>query len=137
MLGLAREKLATRPNVEYLQADLLECFETLAERFDVVVSTYAIHHLTEVERSALFRDIKGALKPTGRAVFGDLMFADDEDRRDYLAELRRRGDSELAAEIEAEFFWNVGQAVEELRRLGFGVTVERFSRLSWGICATI
>ncbi len=62
------------------------------------------------------------------------MFADDEDRRDYLASLRSKGESDLADEIEDEFFWNVEETVGELAGLGFRVTKERFSRLSWGIC---
>jgi methylase of polypeptide subunit release factors len=32
MLGTARAKLADRPNVEYVQADLLQCFEARASR---------------------------------------------------------------------------------------------------------
>ncbi len=135
MLGIARAKLASHSNVEYVQADLLQCFEALEERFDVVVSTYAIHHLTEEERSILFRSIERSLEKGGRAVFGDLMFADDEDRRETLASLRSNGESDLADEIEDEFFWNVEQTVEELVGLGFRLTTERFSRLSWGICA--
>ncbi len=136
MLGLARAKLATRSNVAYLQADLLQCFEGLeGERFDVVASTYAIHHLTEEEKLVLFRSILRLLEPGGRAVFGDLMFADDEDRRDYLSALRSKGEAELADEVEDEFFWNVEQAVGELVGLSLRVTTERFSRMSWGICA--
>lgn len=135
MLGIARAKLADRPNVEYVQADLLQCFEALEERFDVVTSAYAIHHLTEEERHVLFRSVERSLEPGGRAVFGDLMFADDEDRRDYLAALRSKGESDLADEIEDEFFWNVEETIGELVGLGFRVTKERFSRLSWGICA--
>ena len=135
MLGIARAKLADRPNVEYVQADLLQCFEALEERFDVVTSAYAIHHLTEEERHVLFRSVERSLEPGGRAVFGDLMFADDEDRRDYLAALRSKGESDLADEIEDEFFWNVEETIGELVGLGFRVTKKRFSRLSWGICA--
>jgi putative AdoMet-dependent methyltransferase len=135
MLGIARAKLADRPNVEYVQADLLQCFEALEERFDVVISAYAIHHLTEEERHVLFRSVERSLEPGGRAVFGDLMFADDEERRDYLAALRSKGESDLADEIEDEFFWNVEETIGELVGLGFRVTKERFSRLSWGICA--
>jgi putative AdoMet-dependent methyltransferase len=135
MLGIARAKLADRPNVEYVQADLLQCFEALEERFDVVISAYAIHHLTEEERHVLFRSVERSLEPGGRAVFGDLLFADDEERRDYLAALRSKGESDLADEIEDEFFWNVEETIGELVGLGFRVTKERFSRLSWGICA--
>ncbi|MDX1384587.1 MAG: class I SAM-dependent methyltransferase, partial [Thermoanaerobaculia bacterium] len=107
MLALAREKLADRSDVDFLEADLLEAFESIEESFDVVVSTYAIHHLTPGERAVMFREVAGVLRPGGRAVFGDLMFADADHRRRYLAGLRSEGDDELADEIEDEFFWDL------------------------------
>ena len=135
MLGVARDKLQAIADVEYLQADLLECFDSLSERFDTLVSTYAIHHLTDSEKLLLFRAMAETLEPGGVAVIGDLMFADEEHRRRYLTRLRASNRVELAEEIEDEFFWNLASAVAELEGLGFQVTTERFSELSWGLAA--
>ena len=135
MLAIAKEKLAENANVDYVISDLLECFDSLEETFDVVVSTYAIHHLTEDEKSSLFAAIKAALRPGGRVVFGDLMFVDAGHRRWYLAELRDAGNTELAEEIEDEFFWDRESAVTQLRDADFEVETRRFSELSSGVVA--
>lgn len=135
MLRIARGKLSGLENVEYLQADLLECFDSLNERFDVLVSSYAIHHLTDEEKSILFGAMARALVPGGIAVFGDLMFANEEHRRRYLRQLRETRRLELADEIEGEFFWNLEAAVAELHSTGFCVSTQRFSELSFGMSA--
>ena len=66
---------------------------------------------------------------------GDLMFENDRHRQHYLEGLRRAGHAALADEIEDEFFWDAAQGAAELEALGFGVTVKRFSELSWGMSA--
>ena len=137
MLRIAHTKLSGLDGVEYMVSDLLEIFDRLRDPFDLLVSTYAIHHLTAEEKSLLFHRIAEGLAPGGRAVFGDLMFADSEHRREYLAGLRRSQANEHADEIEDEFFWDLERSVAELIRLGFEVETERISELSWGVSAVL
>lgn len=132
MLEIAKRKLAAKKNVEFIRADLLEFFEGDI-RFDVLASSYAVHHLTEDEKMELFSLIRKSITPEGRAVFGDLMFVNDEDRREYL----QNCDPELAADIRDEFFWNLDDAKKSLESLGFRTQTERFSPLSHGIVATL
>lgn len=135
MLRIARSKLSGMNRVQFVEADILEYFDHPAGPCDAVVSTYAVHHLTEDEKTRLFREAAAALRREGRAVFGDLMFENDDHRKRYLAELRGSGREELADEIEDEFFWNMEHAVDALASVGFQVAAERFSALSWGISA--
>src|SRR5208283_3492628 len=49
MLDIAKSKLISR-DVKYVKADILEFFELQpAHSYDVIVSSYAIHHLTDTE----------------------------------------------------------------------------------------
>ena len=66
MLELAAPKLG--PAVELVTADVLEVFER-PDRYDAVVSTYAIHHLTADEKAALGRR-RGGTDGAGRALRG-------------------------------------------------------------------
>ncbi|HEX8684627.1 MAG TPA: class I SAM-dependent methyltransferase [Ardenticatenaceae bacterium] len=136
MLALAREKLGGREGVEFVRADLLGYFDGEdVPGFDAIVSTYAIHHLTEDEKALLFRKVESALRPGGVAAFGDLMFRDSA-ARDQLAErFREQGHTDVADDIEEEFFWFVTQADVLLGVLGLDTEVKRFSDLSWGIAA--
>lgn len=71
MIALARRKLRPfKDRVELLQSHLAE-FD-LPGPFDAVVSSLAIHHLTNPEKTELFRKLRALLPPGG--YFGD---ADD------------------------------------------------------------
>jgi SAM-dependent methyltransferase len=64
---------------------------------DLVVSSYALHHLHDDAKARLVRATAQWLRPGGRLVIGDMMFgrgADARDRaiiRDKVAQLARRG----------------------------------------------
>lgn len=62
--------------------------------FDAVLSTYAVHHLTGAEKVLLFQLIWERLWPGGRAVFGDLMFADEAERALLDRKYEQLGDQE-------------------------------------------
>lgn len=134
MTELARPKLRHLEQVDYVQADLLDYFVRHATLCDAVISTYAIHHLTEAEKQILFRHIFAALKPGGRAAFGDLMFRDAAAEEELRAFYAAAGMDELVLDFDEEFFWNIENALRALAAIGFTQEdVRRFSTLSWGI----
>lgn len=133
MTRLARAKL--RREVAWIEADLVGCFGDLRGPFDAVVSTYAVHHLTEERKAILFERIRAALAEAGRAVFGDLMVENATERERLLA--KHAHDDSVAGAIREEFFWDLAWAVPELERLGFSVETRRFSELSWGVVARL
>jgi len=135
MESIAAAKLGHLPHRHYVESDLLEFFDTNPGRFDVVISTYAIHHLIEEEKLMLFVRIHDHLVARGRAVFGDLMLPTAAHEESILAEFRARDDEETCAALKEEFFWHVDTATQALESLGFDVRARRFSTLSHGICA--
>jgi len=150
MHALAKEKLADRPEVVPVQQDLLEYLHELVTTdairsddgpmpvpgtVDVVASTYAIHHLLENEKAELFAFLSRTLAPGGAFICGDLMFENEKARAAYLESCRQSGKSQLADDIEEEFFWDVELAREGLDRVGFTVETKQFSVLSWGLFA--
>jgi putative AdoMet-dependent methyltransferase len=133
MIEIARTKLSAR-DVEYVVSGIIEFFELRpAESFDAVVSSYAIHHLADVEKVRLFSRVKSALQPGGCAVFVDLMYANESGRTGLIEKYHNRAD--VAGSIEEEFYWNIDSAVTELTFLGFRVDIRQFTDLSWGILA--
>jgi putative AdoMet-dependent methyltransferase len=135
MLSLAEEKLDASANVDWVQADILEFFDSSLGDISAVVSSYAVHHLIPGEKKELFRRIANVLRPGGKAAFGDLMFRNEIERDRILNVHRRMGREALAAEIEDEFFWLLDRRVADLENLGFDVKTRQFSALSWGIAA--
>jgi putative AdoMet-dependent methyltransferase len=133
MMALAQPKVAHLPTVRFVNADLLGFFSQ-PRHFDVLVSTYAIHHLTEPEKVQLFNAIYRALARGGRAVFGDLMFADRSAEALLRQQYHDRHDSDMIETFDEEFFWHVDHATAALQQVGFTLrAVKQFSELSWGI----
>lgn len=134
MTNIGKEKLPNAGNIEWIQSDLLEYFDPLTESFDTIISTYAIHHLTEPEKEQLFEFSYKTLTPNGIAVFGDLMFESADERKRMLNAYRDNNQAELADDIEDEFFWDLDHACASLSKSGFqNITTRRFSDLSWGM----
>jgi len=134
MIDLARPKLAGR-SAEFVQADLLAALGLRPGPWQAIVSTYAIHHLTDDEKDLLFTDVAAALAPGGVFACGDLMFEDPAARAAMEAGWVAAGKGWLVEALRDEFFWDLSRARSTLVGLGLAVETRRFSRLSWGIRA--
>jgi len=135
MEAIAHSKSAHILNRRFFKADILEVFDYERAPFDSVISTYAIHHLTDEEKRLLFGKVFAGLVPGGRAVFGDLMLQNQAEKASKIQEYLTKSDAKTAQAIEEEFFWSIDTAVPDLKELGFQVETTRFSDLSWGVVA--
>ncbi len=124
-------------HISFLQADILDYFGGDPPPFDIALSTYALHHLTEAEKEHLFDQLAGRLLPGGRALFGDLMVKSAKEERVLADHYRAMGDDATATAIEEEFPWHVDASVSYLASLGLSVETTRLSSLSWGIKAQL
>jgi putative AdoMet-dependent methyltransferase len=135
MEAIARSKLGHIPNRRFIKADILEVFDCERAPFDSIISTYAVHHLTDDEKRLLFSEVFIGLVPGGSAVFGDLMLQNQEEKVSKTQDYLTKGDAKTAQAIEEEFFWSIDAAKVNLIELGFQVETKRFSDLSWGVAA--
>ena len=135
MEAIARSKLAHIANRRFIKADILQVFDHEGAPVDSIISTYAVHHLTDQEKRLLFENVFASLVSGGRAVFGDLMVQNQEEKTAKIREYLAKGDVKTAETIEEEFFWAIDVAVQDLTGLGFHVETKRFSDLSWGVVA--
>jgi putative AdoMet-dependent methyltransferase len=135
METIAKRKMRHLANRRFIRADILEVFTQELGKFDAVISTYAVHHLTDQEKQQLFALIFDHLLPSGAAVFGDLMVQNDSEKERKIHQYLATGDRATAQAISEEFFWSLDTAIADLKRLGFKIKAERFSDLSYGVIA--
>lgn len=134
MLQVAAQKLAGR-NVRFVLSDILEFFDRPSDPVDAIVSSYALHHLTDEEKHHLIGQLPLRLREGGKLVVVDLMFKNKLERA--MLTNRYATNTDVSEAIRDEFFWNVEADEAALTRAGFDVTQKRFSDLSWGILATL
>ena len=115
MLELARARM---PEAHLFCGDFARglCPELLHQRYDAVISTYALHHLTDAEKVSLLGTLRGLLKPGGKVLIGDVAFADQATMD------RCRQDSGDEWDEEEHYF-----VYEDLRRALPGLTFESLS----------
>ena len=73
MLALASEKM---PNAHLYQGDFSKgLVEPLRNcRYDYIVATYSLHHLTDAQKRSFLSDLRGYLKENGKIIIGDVAF---------------------------------------------------------------
>lgn len=70
--------------VELCRGDLLDALRTNSEKFDLIFTSFALHHLSSVEKALFFRSAYARLNENGMLLLIDTMRNDDEERESYL-----------------------------------------------------
>ena len=94
---------------------------------DTVVSSYAFHHCNEEEKILAVKEMARILKPAGRIVIADLMFADEEARKIFAENC---SDAERE-DLEDEYFAYVDRLEGVLKTLGFDARHVQVDPLIW------
>jgi ubiquinone/menaquinone biosynthesis C-methylase UbiE len=113
----ARAADAGLVNVSAYEVDLMD-FRFPLGGADLVVTSYALHHLTDADKRALAARAAQWLRPGGRLIIADMMFGRGGSRRDR--EILRQKVAALAAKGIGGW-WRI---VKNLARFGLGVGTE-------------
>lgn len=118
MLEAARRKLGRQDAVELFQEDLLELATESTYPLRALVSTLALHALTDAEKDQFVAAVADRLEPGGIVAVGDLMTADGE-----APKVAPPGAFLWSIEAAAESFTRAGLAEVDLSTVGDGVWV--------------
>ena len=111
MIELASEKM---PNANLYQSDFTHGLvePLLAQRYDFIVATYSLHHLTDEQKVSFLRMLRDHLNPGGQILIGDVAF----DNRSQLEQCRKDAGDEWDDE---ELYFVVDELKGEFPELGF------------------
>ena len=123
MLNVAKEKF---PKLRVRMGEFLKIpYEN--QSFDVIVSTYAFHHLNATEKQLSIREMLRVLKPGGKIVIGDLMFESKEAEKEIMQIL----DEEQAEEVLDEYYSHIDLLQKEFEKFGRTLTYKQIDWLNY------
>jgi putative AdoMet-dependent methyltransferase len=104
-------------------------------QFDFIVTSYALHHLTEEQKAYALEEMERVLLPQGRLCVTDLMFVDQAAREAYLHMLDKRGAGHIIEQIEDEYYADRSQLLRWLKERSFKVKVRQWNELLHSVYA--
>jgi len=126
MRKIAQNKL---PNVKIIDGDFLDFDVT--EKIDTFVSTYAFHHLTDVEKRKAIAKFRQRLNPHGRVVFADTVFTTDKAKQEMIQESYSKGFNRLAEDLQREYYTTIPVLTNLFEENGFNVSFTQLNRFVW------
>ena len=111
MIELASEKI---PNAHLYQGDFTQGLvePLLAQRYDFIVATYSLHHLTDEQKVCFLRMLRDHLNPGGQILIGDVAF----ENRSQLEQCQKDVGDEWDDD---EIYFVVDELKGEFPELGF------------------
>nr|WP_132944598.1 MerR family transcriptional regulator [Tumebacillus sp. BK434] len=100
---MLRQCQAKYPQIETKLGNFL-AVPYLDDQFDFVVTSYALHHLTDEQKLLALEEMRRVLKPHGRICITDLMFESAAKRAAVREEFQSAGRADLWAQIEDEYY---------------------------------
>jgi ubiquinone/menaquinone biosynthesis C-methylase UbiE len=122
------------PDMEVLQGDFLD-IPLPPESIDIVVSSYAFHHLTEDEKVVSVSLMQDILQPGGRIVIADLMFKNPQEKEHIRQKLSDPEQTREFEEIDEEYPAYYDDLEHVFRRNGFSFRGEQLTESVWILCA--
>ncbi|MDY0404059.1 class I SAM-dependent methyltransferase [Virgibacillus sp. 179-BFC.A HS] len=93
----------------------------LDQQVDAIVSSYALHHLTDSDKLLALAEMDRTLKIDGQICIADLMFANENRRSHVINHFRDTGNHEAIDAIEDEYYANRQDLVQWLIEHGYQV----------------
>ncbi len=123
MLAVAKEKY---PNLKVRLGEFLK-IPYGNNSFDIIISTYAFHHLNEEEKHIAIQEIMRVLSDGGIIIIGDLMFENKESEEEILQSLS----SKQIDEVKDEYYSYIDILIEEFNKYNKRLEYTRIDKFNY------
>ncbi|MDF2614896.1 MAG: Cysteine synthase [Clostridia bacterium] len=106
-----------------------------SEGVDAIISSYAFHHLSDAEKRDAAKLFAAKLKPYGKVIIADTMYASLEDREAILQDALAKGYNALANDLQTEFYTTHDILQDLFVDAGFSVTFKQMNKFVWILTA--
>ncbi|MGD6832147.1 class I SAM-dependent DNA methyltransferase [Sutcliffiella halmapala] len=127
-----REKAAEKlpAGIKLQDGDFLN-FPAPPEKIQSIVSTYAFHHLTDVEKEEAVQHYGNLLDKGGKIVFADTVFENKDAYNATIDQAEKHEFLNLAKDLKSEYYTTVEVLQEIFNKHGFTVEFQRFNHFVW------
>lgn len=127
MLLQAKNKF---PNINLRLGNFLD-EPIINSKFDTVVSTYAFHHLSNLEKEKAIVLLLNYLESSGKMIIADLMFLNEEQRKKQKEYYYKNNRKDLWDVVEDEYYTNIEEIKKYAELLGCIVKYEHIHKFVW------
>lgn len=104
---------------------------------DAIISSYAFHHLSDTEKGDAIGLMASKLRPHGKIVIADTMYASSEAGEAILQEALHNHATNLAEDLKSEFYTTHEVLRHHFEANGFDVHFKPMNKFVWILTATL
>ncbi len=107
------------------------------QKFDSVVSSYALHHLTLAEKREAIQYLSGFLKTKGKLIIVDTMFESIGYKNQLLKRVESAGLYNLLSDLNTEYYELIEDITALLTEFGFTFSLQKMNSYVWMVSAKL
>ncbi|MFC4024562.1 class I SAM-dependent methyltransferase [Oceanobacillus longus] len=131
MRNIASRKL---PSMTILDGDFIN-YPYISVQIETIASTYAFHHLSDIEKEIAIKKFASVLPRKGRIVFGDTMFKTEADKQLEIEKALDKGFTDLADDLNREYYPTLDIMKNAFEKHHFDVSFKQMNDFVWVITA--
>jgi len=122
------------PNIEIIDG-CLPNLPTMDKKFDIIISSYVIHHVEHENSLTMIQNFKRLLKPDGMILIIDVMFESKTAFNLEIKRLKQQGLEDRVEEMLDEYFYFVDELTRDLNNEGITSIAKKLSQYIWFVHA--
>jgi putative AdoMet-dependent methyltransferase len=122
------------PEAAIYDGNFLE-YPTLLSPIRSIISSFAFHHLTSVEKREALQKFRERLEDDGEVIFIDTLFKDEAHKQVLIKDAEQQGFLNLAKDLQEEYYPYLEEIKEMFVEEAFDVTFEQLNKYAWLIQA--